>query len=99
VAAAHALPAEVRLYDHLFARESPGADGDFLADLDPASLEVLKGSMVEPALAEAVPGEPLQFERQGYFCMDPDGTRERPVFNRTVPLRDSWARISKAGGA
>ncbi len=98
VAAAAALPAEVRLYDHLFARESPGADGDFLADLNPASLEVLSGCMVEPALADALPGEPLQFERQGYFCMDPDGTPERPVFNRTVALRDSWARISKAGG-
>jgi glutaminyl-tRNA synthetase len=93
VAAAHALPAEVRLYDHLFAREDPGAEGDFLADLNPASLEVLSGSMVEPALAEAVPGEPLQFERQGYFCLDPDATPERPVFNRTVALRDSWARI------
>ncbi|MCE3249608.1 MAG: glnS [Geminicoccaceae bacterium] len=99
VAAAHALPAEVRLYDHLFARESPGAEDDFLADLNPASLEVLTGSMVEPALAAAAPGEPLQFERQGYFCMDSDGTPERPVFNRTVALRDSWARISKAGGA
>jgi glutaminyl-tRNA synthetase len=98
VAAAHALPAEVRLYDHLFARESPGAEGDFLADLNPASLEVLTGCMVEPAVADAPPGEPLQFERQGYFCMDPDGTPERPVFNRTVALRDSWARISKAGG-
>jgi glutaminyl-tRNA synthetase len=93
VAAGHALPAEIRLYDHLFARESPGADSDFLADLNPASLELLTGSMVEPALAEAAPGEPLQFERQGYFCRDPDGTPERPVFNRTVALRDSWARI------
>jgi glutaminyl-tRNA synthetase len=99
VSAAHAVPAEVRLYDHLFAREDPGAEGDFLADLNPTSLEVLSGSMVEPALAEAVPGEPLQFERQGYFCLDSDATPERPVFNRTVALRDSWARISKAGGA
>jgi glutaminyl-tRNA synthetase len=99
VSAAHAVPAEVRLYDHLFAREDPGAEGDFLADLNPTSLEVLSGSMIEPALAEAVPGEPLQFERQGYFCLDSDATPERPVFNRTVALRDSWARISKAGGA
>jgi glutaminyl-tRNA synthetase len=99
VSAAHAVPAEVRLYDHLFAREDPGAEGDFLADLNPTSLEVLSGSMVEPALAEAVPGEPLQFERQGYFCLDSDATPEWPVFNRTVALRDSWARISKAGGA
>jgi glutaminyl-tRNA synthetase len=93
VASTHAVPAEVRLYDHLFAREAPGAEGDFLADLNPASLEVLSGAMVEPALAEAVPGEPLQFERQGYFCLDPDATPGRPVFNRTVALRDSWARI------
>ena len=93
VAAAAALPAEIRLYDHLFTRDSPGADGDFLADLNPASLELLTGSMVEPALADAAPGEPLQFERQGYFCMDPDGRPERPVFSRTVALRDSWARI------
>jgi len=98
VSVAHAVPAEVRLYDHLFAREDPGAEGDFLADLNPASLEVLSGAMVEPALADAVPGEPLQFERQGYFCLDPDATPERPVFNRTVALRDSWARIKDRGG-
>jgi glutaminyl-tRNA synthetase len=97
VSAAHALPAEIRLYDHLFTREDPGAEGDFLADLNPASLEVLRECRVEPALATALPGEPLQLERQGYFCMDPDGTPERPIFNRTVALRDSWARISKAG--
>ena len=95
VGAADAVPAEVRLYDHLFARESPGAGGDFLADLNPASLEVLTGCMVEPALAAARPGAPLQFERQGYFCADPDSSPSLPVFNRTVPLRDSWARISK----
>jgi glutaminyl-tRNA synthetase len=97
VSAAHAVPAEVRLYDHLFAREDPGAEGDFLADLNPASLEVLSGAMVEPSLADAVPGEPLQFERQGYFCIDPDATPERPIFNRTVALRDSWARIKGRG--
>jgi glutaminyl-tRNA synthetase len=97
VSAAHALPAEIRLYDHLFTREDPGAEGDFLADLNPASLEVLRECRVEPALATALPSEPLQLERQGYFCMDPDGTPERPIFNRTVALRDSWARISKAG--
>jgi glutaminyl-tRNA synthetase len=99
VAAAAAVTAEIRLYDHLFSREDPGADGDVLADLNPTSLEVLTGSMIEPALADAAPGAPLQFERQGYFCMDPDGTPERPVFNRTVALRDTWARISKAGGS
>jgi glutaminyl-tRNA synthetase len=93
VSAAHALPAEVRLYDHLFTRPEPGAHGDFLADLNPRSLEVLTDSQVEPSLATAVTGEAVQFERQGYFCRDPDSTPERPVFNRTVPLRDTWARI------
>ena len=93
------MPAEVRLYEHLFRRESPGAEGDFLADLNPASLEVLEGCLVEPGLAAAQPGAPLQFERQGYFCADPDGSPARPVFNRTVALRDSWARISKAAGS
>ena len=93
VSAAHALPAEVRLYDHLFTRAEPGADGDFLADLNPRSLEVLSDCRVEPELAAAAPGEAVQFERQGYFCRDPDSTPERPVFNRTVALRDTWARI------
>jgi glutaminyl-tRNA synthetase len=96
VAAGSALPAEVRLYDHLFVSEVPGAEGDVLADLNPASLEVLRGCMVEPALAAAAPGVPVQFERQGYFCPDPDSSAERLVFNRTVALRDSWAKISKA---
>ena len=93
VSAAHALPAEVRLYDHLFTRAEPGKDGDFLADLNPRSLEVLTDCRVEPSLAAAAPGAAVQFERQGYFCRDPDSTPERPVFNRTVALRDTWARI------
>jgi glutaminyl-tRNA synthetase len=93
VSAAHALPAEVRLYDHLFSRAEPGKDGDFLADLNPRSLEVLTDCRVEPDLAAAAPGVAVQFERQGYFCRDPDSTPERPVFNRTVALRDTWARI------
>ena len=93
VAAAHALPAEVRLYDHLFARPDPGADGDFLQDLNPDSLEVLSDCRIEAALAEAVTGAALQFERQGYFCLDPDASPDRLVFNRTVGLRDSWARL------
>ncbi len=95
VAAADALPAEIRLYEHLFARSDPGADGDFLDDLNPHSLAVLTGCRVEPGLAAAVPGAALQFERQGYFCLDPDASPGRLVFNRTVGLRDSWARISK----
>jgi glutaminyl-tRNA synthetase len=93
VSAAHGLPAEVRLYDHLFARPEPGAVGDFLADLNPRSLEVMTDCRVEPSLAAAAPGEAVQFERQGYFCRDPDATPERAVFNRTVALRDTWARI------
>jgi glutaminyl-tRNA synthetase len=99
VAVAQALPAEVRLYDHLFARPDPGAEGDFLQDLNPRSLVVLSDCRVEPALAEAVPGEALQFERQGYFCLDPDATAGRLVFNRTVGLRDSWAKIQQKGAA
>jgi glutaminyl-tRNA synthetase len=93
VSAAHGLPAEVRLYDHLFTRAEPGKDDDFLADLNPGSLEVLTGCCIEPDLAAAALGQAVQFERQGYFCRDPDSTPERPIFNRTVPLRDTWARI------
>jgi glutaminyl-tRNA synthetase len=95
VAAADAVPAEVRLYSTLFARPDPGAatGGDVLADLNPDSLDVLRDCLVEPALASAVVGEAVQFERQGYFCADPDGTPERPVFNRTVGLRDTWAKL------
>jgi len=97
VSAQHGIDAEVRLYDHLFNRPDPGADGDYLADLNPDSLEVLTGCKVEPALAETAAGETVQFERTGYFCADPDGTAERPVFNRTVGLRDTWAKIQAKG--
>ncbi|HEX5078495.1 MAG TPA: glutamine--tRNA ligase/YqeY domain fusion protein [Geminicoccaceae bacterium] len=93
VSAAHAVPAEVRLYDHLFTTPEPGAGGDFCDDLNPDSLEVLEGCRMEPALADAAAGEPLQFERQGYFALDPDSRPGRPVFNRTVALRDSWAKL------
>jgi glutaminyl-tRNA synthetase len=99
VSAAHAVPAEVRIYDHLFGRPDPGADGDVLADLNPRSLEVLDDCRLEPNLPDLPPGEALQFERQGYFCLDPDTTPERPVFNRTVGLRDSWVKIQAKGGA
>jgi glutaminyl-tRNA synthetase len=96
VAAADALPAEVRLYSTLFARPDPGAasGGDVMADLNPDSLEVLRNCLVEPALASAPVGEAVQFERQGYFCADPDSAPERLVFNRTVGLRDTWAKIN-----
>ncbi len=97
VSAGQAVAAEVRLYDHLFARPDPGADGDYLADLNPQSVEVLSGCMVEPALADAPVGQAVQFERQGYFCLDPDSAPGRPVFNRTVPLRDSWAKAQIKG--
>ncbi|HUW84020.1 MAG TPA: glutamine--tRNA ligase/YqeY domain fusion protein [Phycisphaerae bacterium] len=99
VSAAHAVDAEVRLYDRLFNNENPDdtPDGqDFAANLNPDSLEVLTGCKVEPGLAGAEPGRRYQFERLGYFCVDPDSTADKPVFNRTVTLRDSWARIEKA---
>jgi len=92
LSAADAVPAEIRLYSHLFNRPDPGADGDVMADLASDSLEVLTGCFVEPALASAAVGDAVQFERTGYFCADPDGTAERPVFNRTVGLRDSYAK-------
>ena len=98
VAAADAVPAEARLYNHLFARPDPGADGDIMADLDPDSLEVLTDCLVEPTLAAAAVGEAVQFERQGYFCADAEGTPDRPVFNRTVGLRDTWAKVQAGGG-
>ena len=94
VSAAHARDAEVRLYDRLFRSEDPDADGDALADLNPESLEVLHRCKVEAALADAAAGTRFQFERQGYFCVDPDSTADAPVFNRTVTLKDSWAKIT-----
>jgi glutaminyl-tRNA synthetase len=93
VAAADAVPAEIRLYSHLFNRPDPGADGDALADLNPQSLEVLTGALVEPALLDTPVGDAVQFERTGYFALDPDSRPGRPVFNRTVGLRDSWAKV------
>jgi len=98
VSAADAVTAEVRLYNHLFTRENPGADGDMLNDLNPDSLEVLEDCRLEPALMDAEEGVALQFERQGYFCRDADSTPENPVFNRTISLRDVWATIQKQGG-
>ena len=99
VSAAHALEAEVRLYDHLFVKANPSDDEegvDFAASLNPQSLEVLKSCRVEPSLAGAAPGGRYQFERLGYFCVDPvDSTPEALVFNRTVTLRDTWAKIEK----
>jgi glutaminyl-tRNA synthetase len=97
VSAAEAVAAEVRLYNPLFARPDPDA-ANFVADINPGSLEVLAGARLEPALAQAVAGEAVQFERQGYFCLDPDSRPERLVFNRTVGLRDTWAKAQGAKG-
>ena len=97
VSAQHAVKAEVRLYDALFTRANPGADGDLLADLNPDSEEVLTGCWVEPSLADAPVGETVQFERLGYFCPDPDSRPGAPVFNRTLTLKDSWAKLQAQG--
>ena len=95
VSAADALDAEVRLYGHLFEVENPGADGDFVDDLNPESLEIRSHCKLEPSLAGFGPGEQVQFERLGYFAPDQDSTAEKPVFNRIVTLRDTWDRIRK----
>jgi glutaminyl-tRNA synthetase len=97
VSAADAVPAEVRLYNQLFTRPDPNA-GNFAADLNPDSLEVLPDCRVEPALAGTNAEDPVQFERQGYFCRDLDSMPGRLVFNRTVGLRDTWAKVSGGGG-
>lgn len=93
VSAAHSHKAEVRLYDHLFLTEDPEEGGDFIANLNPNSLEVLTDCRIEPALAEASVGDRFQFLRHGYFVVDPDSTEDRLVFNRTVSLRDTWQKI------
>ncbi len=102
VSAPHAVNAEVRLYDRLFAVENPlGAaedDAAFLASLAPSSLTVLAGAKVEPSLAAVEPGFLCQFERLGYYCADPDSRPAAPVFNRTVTLKDTWAKIRKKSG-
>jgi glutaminyl-tRNA synthetase len=100
VSATHSLRAEVRLYDYLFTRPNPsnGKEGlDFTAYLNPNSLETLTSCRIEPSLAGGAPGSYYQFLRQGYFCIDPvDSSHTALVFNRTVSLRDSWAKIEKA---
>jgi glutaminyl-tRNA synthetase len=99
VSAPHALEAEVRLYDRLLTVEDPSeerAGRTFKDYLNPDSLKVLADCRVEPGLADAPPGTRAQFERMGYFCVDPDSVRGRPVFNRTVTLRDTWAKIEKS---
>jgi glutaminyl-tRNA synthetase len=96
VSAEHAVDAEVRLYETLFNREDPNVvpEGqDFMVNLNPNSLETVSGAKLEPSLRDAAPGSRYQFERLGYFAVDLDSTRENPVFNRTVALRDTWAKI------
>ena len=101
VSAAHAVPVEVRLYDRLFSVENPGADEakSFLDEVNPESIVKVTGAVTEPYLAAiAKPGMRVQFERVGYFCLDPDSTPGKPIWNRTVGLRDSWAKIEAKGG-
>ncbi|RPI50499.1 MAG: glutamine--tRNA ligase, partial [Acidobacteria bacterium] len=95
VSAAHALDAEVRIYDRLFTHEDPAGTGNFLEHLNPNSLDVQRRAKVEPSLATASAGSRFQFERLGYFCVDAASTPTALVFNRTVSLRDTWAKIVK----
>ena len=97
VSASHSVSAEVRRFAHLFTSENPGAEDDLLSVLNPDSLRIIANAQIEPALADAALGEPLQFERLGYFTADADGTAEKPVFNEIVSLKDSWKKIQKAG--
>jgi glutaminyl-tRNA synthetase len=97
VSAEHSVPAEVRLYDRLFSVENPGSgDMNFLEQINPTSLEIIEDARVEPSLKGAAAGTRYQFERLGYFCVDPD-SGDRPIFNRTVTLKDAWARIQGQG--
>ena len=97
VSARHAKKAEVRLYEQLFTVENPDIGDDVSTILNPRSLEVLTGCLIEPSLTEAKPGDKFQLERIGYFCMDPDSTPDKPVFNRTVTLKDTWAKVTGQG--
>jgi glutaminyl-tRNA synthetase len=102
VSAAHAISAEIRIYDKLFTKPDPTdvAEGeDVLSNLNPNSLEILNGAKLEPSLANARLEQAFQFERVGYFCLDPDSTANNLVFNRTLPLKDSWAKIEKKTGS
>ena len=93
VSVRHCIDAEVRLYEHLFTKENPDEDEDFLQNINPNSLVVLKNCKLEPSLNDAKVGERFQFLRKGYFCVDKDSTADKPVFNRIVTLKDSWAKI------
>jgi glutaminyl-tRNA synthetase len=96
VSAAHAVEASVRLYDRLFRVEDPDAgEDDLVTYLNPDSLQVIEGAMLEPSLAQAASGDRFQFERLGYFCADPDSSSGAPVFNRTVTLKDAWQKFQQ----
>jgi len=95
VSAAHAVQAEVRNYDRLFNNPDPESSGNFIADINPNSLQVLSNCLLEPSLQHAVPGEKFQFERLGYYCVDIDSRPDKLIFNRTVSLKDEWAKIEK----
>jgi glutaminyl-tRNA synthetase len=98
VSAAHAIEAEVRIYDNLFTKENPNdaPEGqDFTANLNPNSLEVISAAKLEPSLAPVAAGDRYQFERLGYFCVDPDSAPGKLVFNRTLALKNTWAKIEK----
>jgi glutaminyl-tRNA synthetase len=97
VSAAHAKDAEVRLYDRLFQSPDPGDGRDPLTDMNADALVRLTGCKIEPSAASVPPGTRYQFERQGYFCADLDTTAGAPVFNRTVTLKDTWAKIASRG--
>jgi len=97
VSAARAIPAEVRLYDHLFTRPDPGADGDLFADINPGSETIVGGAMLEASLAATPVGETVQFERLGYFTPDSDSRPDALVFNRTLTLKDTWAKVQARG--
>jgi glutaminyl-tRNA synthetase len=102
VSTAHAISAEIRLYDKLFLKPDPGdvEEGqDVLSNLNPNSVEILLGAKLEPSLSNAKLEDRFQFERVGYFCLDPDSTEGNLVFNRTLPLKDSWAKIEKKSRA
>jgi glutaminyl-tRNA synthetase len=101
VSAKHAISAEIRLYDKLFSKPDPfdfPEGGDLFDNLNPNSLEIVSDARLEPSLATAIPGDRFQFERVGYFCVDPDSSETRKIFNRTLPLKDTWARIEKKAG-
>jgi glutaminyl-tRNA synthetase len=98
ISASHAIPAEVRLYERLFTKENPDEGDDFLSFVNPNSLEIPKQSLVEQSLANTTPGDKFQFERTGYFCVDKDSQPGKPIFNRTVTLKDAWAKIEQKQG-